>query len=251
MKIRTSVLLGLFAGGVILLALGVFTGPSKKMSSLNEVRVVKLSGKVSVTSLDGKSESIESESKAVGSVTVNTDVSGNARVIFSESEVSVSPNSWIEFNTLNQEIIVKRGDIEVIRAGPEKKWTVTRFSKRYWLENYTYNRVVEDHEERRSQPTVGSNEAQKLMIQNSIARQRGAFLKCYSQKLRRDPQTTQVQALVSITVQPSGVISKSKIISLTPQDTSFENCLLQVMERIQLPSFVGRAIETSIPFEFE
>lgn len=256
MRSRTPALLaGLFALGLLLIALGIFLGTDKNLT-LNKsdlsMRVIPISGQVSVHNSAGKIQVLRTETQLTKAHTFSTDSQGEAQIFLSDgSELLLKPESRVGIDLEENSLSLKRGDLEVMSVQSKKKWTLSLTSKKFWLEDFSLGKLSSSEVLNATSTPQAQNLAAKNIILNAIQRQRSSFFKCYSQKLVREPETSKVQALVGITIQPSGKITKMKVISITPQDSTFENCLLQVMERLQLPSFSGSTIETAVPFEFE
>lgn len=87
-------------------------------------------------------------------------------------------------------------------------------------------------------------------VLHTLAQQKQNYFKCYASLIQRT-QAHPIQALVSVTIEPNGVISQAKVTQSTFQEEPFFKCLEEVTLRIKMKSFAGKALSTRFPIKFE
>jgi hypothetical protein len=184
--------------------------------------------------------------------TVETGVDGEAVLDFTSSHrIKVYPSSEV---TLGKEgdktvIYLKSGDVKVEAQGREGGLFISKDGTRWNANEYEPSKKEGDAGFRAQERTMaeGLNPSYILM---TLSAQKGTFYKCYTLLLQKNPKLTG-EASISLTIEPTGKISRSEITTSTISDSTFKKCILEATNRIEFKPFSGEPITTVFPLKFE
>ncbi|MBV2168501.1 MAG: TonB family protein [Bdellovibrio sp.] len=194
---------------------------------------------------------------------IETGVDGDATMEFDSAyRIRIQENSLI---TLDEEgdrivLIIKRGDVQVENYGREGsvfvskdgvRWNATEYEMNYKKQAPTETLPELAPAETSQIPTANINDGlTSEFIQDTLKTHRGAFFKCYTQLLQKNPGVVG-QASISFTIEKTGKVSSAEIASSSLSDAAFKKCLLEAIRRVEFKSFNGDPISTVFPLRFE
>lgn len=140
------------------------------------------------------------------------------------------------------------GAIEIQSFGPESFLWISENSSRISAMDHPSARSL-----RLDSSALGQRQSPKLtqkMIQDSLKKTRPQFYRCYSQLLQKSPGLVG-QASLAFEILPTGKVQRPEVSTSTLSDSSFKQCLLSVIQRLEFPSFEGSPVSTLFPLRFD
>lgn len=146
-------------------------------------------------------------------------------------------------------VYLKAGDLRIETMGREDSLFIIKNGVRMTAADYDKNfRDLTETPKYQERPVAeGLTPSYLVMV---LSAQKGSFYKCYTQLLQKNPKLTG-EASISITIEPSGKVSRTEISSSQLEDNSFKRCLTEVTQRIEFKPFVGKPVTTVFPVKFE
>lgn len=166
-------------------------------------------------------------------------------------QIRVQPQSLITFEEKEGTVVmnIKKGDIDVEAFGKENSLFILKEGQKISAIDYGLSKTQKSNPEADNR-TDGSEKLTQKMIQDVLKNTKNQFYKCYTQLLQKTPGVSG-QASISFTILASGRVSSPEVSGSTLSDPSLKKCLINVIERVEFPSFRGPAVQTSIPIRFE
>ncbi len=202
---------------------------------------------------------------------LETGSTGEGLLVFNNgAQVKIRPQTALtieNFADNKYNLLLRRGDIEIVSAGKTESLWIIRDGERILAENYqpALNDLVIQAEltptptnspepDSITAPTTTEKEQGEGLTNDYIAtilrQQRQNFFRCYSQLLQKMPDS-KGRLSISFSIEPNGKINNSQIVTTTFTDDSFHRCIIDVVSRVQFHSFSGSAISTLFPLKFE
>jgi hypothetical protein len=256
---------GFLIAGLVLLGLSasLIEHKSPPSDSHRLARVIHDSGHVHLLHPDlSRKENIDFSAPVFRLDSVETDETGDAFLEFEDgSRLRLLPNALVTLTEENEDgqnriiVILKRGDLKVERATASAPW-IAKNGERRAAKDYndsdlqkapTSEALANTTPETPLQAKAALNAQDISGVMNNY---RPHFFKCYTQLLQKDPNAKGDVSL-SFTVENSGKISASDVVSSTIQNEEFKKCLLEVLRRIDFHRFSGPPVSTLFPLKFE
>ena len=266
----------------ILIGLSFLVSPSRIEKLQGQKKIAEAhwsSGRVKIFRYDFLSyENLQSKAAIYNLDTVETLESSRAVLRAANGlALNIEENSKITIEMQKQvlHITLKQGDIQVTQAAPLGSVIIyykgqpvdsTVFTQNTQFEiptiqtnNVTLTNSQNTGLDQNQTPEVQTNPKTELHNPSSVieqqvlqilGQQKQNYFKCYASLIQRT-QAQPIQVLVSVTMEPSGVISQAKVTQSTFQEAQFFKCLEEVTLRIKMKGFTGKALSTRFPIKFE
>ncbi|MBK7960302.1 MAG: AgmX/PglI C-terminal domain-containing protein [Bdellovibrionales bacterium] len=260
--------LALVSFGMVCLCLFAFlsTKAPKASISLPEVGVIEVfQGEVYLfKSQPGIKEKMQGRQWVRSTESIETSEDAEAIIEFpSNYRLKINPQSIIYFEQSDEvsHLLIKRGNVVVESYGREGSVLIakdgfelnaTEYAQ--YQERVTNPSAVREVTAANIAKTSGQGQrgtclTQKI-IQDVLKNARGQFYKCYSQLLQKTPGIGG-QSSLAFSILATGRVSQPEVSSSTLSDTQFKKCLVNVIERVEFPSFAGASVNTVFPIRFE
>jgi hypothetical protein len=256
---NSGLVLTFFFSGLLLLGIGFLISKwmdADSPSTPSLAHVEKISDQVFILKKHlTQKEKLDKKSPLRALETIETNAEGEALLDFpSAYKIRVNPNTQI---TLDQEgdktiLYIKSGDIKIENLGRDGSVFIAKAGLRWSATEYDVNNHGPQNQQ---DPTLkhGENIPEGLTpsyILDTLKAQKGNFYKCYTQLLQKKPGITG-ETSISITIEPTGKISRSDVTTSKLDEPSFKKCLIEAAGHIEFKPFGGDAITTVFPLKFE
>lgn len=228
-------------------------------------QVEAANGKVSIYNLD--SIEVNSESEA----TLRFE---NAFIVhlFPDTLVTIEKEKSSKDSDKDSPVlmIVKKGEFKIENFGRNQSLIISKDGERIFAEDFSteIKPLVVDLKSSQSTPEftspeipisekptqsqqtkIGLRPVEQQVLQ-TVAGQRPAFFRCYTQLLLKSPNV-KGQFTFEVEVTPAGKTSRVQIVQGPFGDDDFKNCLLEVFRRQEFRSFQGKNVTLVVPIAFE
>lgn len=249
----------LFFSGILSIFISVYLGQDQgefEVGSHIKAKVEYHLGKVQILRRGiNKSESIKKSQWLYEKDQLIPFADGDVSLVFENGyRIRPLPQSQIHFQSIDGvlEIVIHKGEIQIEEHG-EGKTYVVQSGHRQNIDDYQ-EELLKNLGSTNKQKIAQNFQKKKILepehIQNVLKTHRTSFFRCYASLQQRRPGLTG-EANLSFSINPNGNVSTPEIALSTISDKKFQTCLVQVMERIQFPSFDGEQISTVFPLKFK
>lgn len=250
----------LFFTGILSIFISVYLDQDNgefEVGSLIKAKVEYHLGKVQILRRGvNKSEAIRKSQWLYEKDQLMTANDGDVSIVFDNGyQIRPLPQSQLHFQSLNGvlEVVIHKGEIQIEEHGQGKTYIV-QSGHRQSIEDYQEEilKKLNQPEESQQPKKVALNKKslEPEHIQNVLKTHRTSFFRCYASLQQRRPGLTG-EANLSFAINPSGNVASPEVALSTISDKKFQSCLIQVIERIQFPSFEGDQISTVFPLKFK
>ena len=249
----------LFFSGILSIFISVYLGKDQgdfEIGSNIKARVEYHLGKVQILRRGiNKSESIKKSQWLYEKDQLMPFSDGDVSLVFENGyRIRPLPQSQIHFQSIDGvlEVVIHKGEIQIEEHGDGKTYVVEA-GQRQNIEDYQEDQL-RNYGSTTKEKVAQHSQKKKILepehIQNVLKTHRTSFFRCYASLQQRRPGLTG-EANLSFSINPNGNVAAPEIALSTITDKKFQSCLVQVMERIQFPSFDGEQISTVFPLKFK
>lgn len=173
----------------------------------------------------------------------------------SNYRIKINPQSQLTLDQAEDSvrIIIKKGDVSIENYGTDGSLFISKDGQKISAADYGASQEKSTPTKTMTSENVKATHENRLtqkMIQDHLKNTRGHFYKCYSQLLQKTPGVSG-QTSIAFTILPTGKVSDSEVSSSSLADTQFKKCLVNVIDRVEFPSFSGASLSTVFPIRFE
>lgn len=265
---KWALALGTFGMACLSLFAFLSTRTPKSSTNLPEVGVVEVfQGEVYLFKFQpGLKEKIQGRQWVRSTETIETNEEADVIIEFpSNYRLKIKPQSLVYFEQTEDisHLLIKRGNVVIENFGREGSLLIAKDGPELNATEYAQiherganSSVGESGTTQTSQTANTSNKNQRearltqKIIQDVLKNVKNQFYKCYSQLLQKTPGIGG-QSSIAFSILATGRVSQPEISSSTLSDTQFKKCLVNVIERVEFPSFAGASVSTVFPIRFE
>ncbi len=182
----------------------------------------------------------------------------------SETQIKINNNRG-EFKILNHSeiliekneqdqllVTVRAGDIFIIDIAQDHSFWIRKDGQQrlaidYALANEKNADLLRNKGIKLNEQVTTLNQSR---IEEILGSKKTDFFRCYGQLIQKN-EVSNGQVLLSFEINQLGKVVKVEITRTEILDTSFKNCLLEVVARTSFPTFKGPNITTVFPLKFD
>lgn len=259
-------ILGLLVFGLAALVLSYWLHRRQEAARSSQFRIAQvehLTGDVWILySGFDKKRKVNRISPISASESIETDDTGEARVIFDNTAViRVFPDSMVLIERsemtdgFQDTLVLQRGDIRVEEPGRTGEFFISKNGTRVAAQDYHKMALatepiqkpvaIEDPNSTAADGGLSDDEISSL-----VGAQRGNFMKCFTSLLQKQPDSKGDVSL-NFTIENSGKVGLIEVNSVSLRDEEFKKCVISVLSRVEFRAFSGTPISTFFPLKFE
>lgn len=260
MSPQLRLVLTFFFGGLLLIGVAFLIGNNFDVhsgSAPSLAKAEKISPPVTIFRKHlTEKEQLDKKTSLKALESLETGADGEAQLEFpSAYRLRILPNTHV---TLDQEgektvLYLKTGSLRVENFGRDGSLFISQNGVRWSATEYGLG-GKEKREDNFGMPAEVSGSTDESLspsyILETLKAHKSIFYKCYTQLLQKHPGRSG-EASVSVTIEPTGKISRSEVISSQFDDPGFKKCIGEALARLDFKAFAGEPITTVFPLQFE